>query len=38
MKFTYIDYTAAAKQREDLKPWLHAKAEQRRLSDSHGKV
>ncbi len=37
-KFAYIDYTAAAKQREDWKAWLQAKAEERRLSDSHGKV
>jgi hypothetical protein len=37
-KFAYIDYTAAAKQREDWKAWLQAKAAERRLSDSHGKV
>jgi hypothetical protein len=38
MKFAYIDYTAAAKQREDWKAWLQAKAEERRLSDPSDKV
>ena len=37
-KMTYIDYAAAAKQREDWKAWLQAKAAERRLSDSSDKV
>jgi hypothetical protein len=37
-KFAYIDYSADAQEREDWLAWLQAKAEERRLSDSHGKV
>ena len=33
--FAYIDYAAAAKQREEWKAWLQAKAAERRLSDSN---
>lgn len=36
--FAYIDYAADAKQREDWKAWLQAKAAERRLSDSSDKV
>jgi hypothetical protein len=36
--FTYIDYASAAKQREEWKAWLAAKAEERRLSDTSAKV
>lgn len=37
-KMPYIDYAADAKQREDWKAWLQAKAAERRLSDSSDKV
>ena len=38
MKFTYLDYAAEARQREEWKAWLAAKAEERRLSDPSAKV
>jgi len=34
----YIDYAAAAKQREEWRAWLQAKAAERRLSDPNAKV
>ena len=37
-KMPYIDYAAAAKQREDWEAWLQAKAAERRLSDPRDKV
>ena len=37
-KFAYIDYAAAARQREEWRAWLQAKAEERRLSDPSAKV
>lgn len=37
-KMPYIDYTAAAQEREAWKAWLQAKAAERRLSDPHDKV
>jgi hypothetical protein len=37
-KMTYIAHAAAAKQREDWKAWLQAKAAERRLSDPSDKV
>lgn len=37
-KMTYIDYTAAAQEREAWKAWLQAKAAERRLSDPSDKV
>jgi hypothetical protein len=36
--FAYIDYTAAAQEREAWKAWLQAKAAERRLSDPSDKV
>jgi hypothetical protein len=35
---TYIDYSAAHKQREEWRAWLQAKAAERRLSDPSAKV
>ena len=37
-KFAYIDYSAAAQEREDWLAWLQAKAAERRLSDPSDKV
>jgi hypothetical protein len=36
--FAYIDYAAAARQREEWRAWLQAKAAERRLSDPNAKV
>ena len=36
--FAYIDYAADARQRDEWKAWLQAKAAERRLSDSSDKV
>jgi hypothetical protein len=35
---TRIDYAAAARQREEWRAWLQAKAAERRLSDPHGSL
>lgn len=37
-KMPYIDYAADARQRDEWKAWLQAKAAERRLSDSSDKV
>ena len=37
-KMTYIDYSAAAREREDWLAWLQAKAAERRLSDPSDRV